>query len=183
VGHVAQLFLGALLQRDVAEHQHVHAFAAGVAITHGGGLHGAEEFLAVAFPLPHFARPAAVAPEVLAHAASAGVIVPDTVEDLHAAPDDVGRAVAGDARERGIHRKEPEAVVKDRNRLVHAAQHFAGDAVLALHRAGGTDVERGSGHPQDGAVGLALDRAAAGPDPGPLALGRRRAVGADPVFG
>ena len=74
------------------------------------------------------------------------------VEQAGVAADHLDVAVAGHARERGIDRDEVEIAIQHRHRLVHAAQHFAGDAAFALGVAAVGDVARGAGDAQRAAI-------------------------------
>src|SRR5690606_4257886 len=163
-----QFLLGALLLGDVVEHHHVQDQLA-VLVVDRARLDLAQELLAVLAPLPDLAVPAALAPDLPADVLVERGVVLEAVEHAGVAADDVVPIVAGHAQERGVDRDEIEVAVDHRHRLVHAAQHFAGDAQLAVGLAGAGDVERGSGDALDAALGVARDRAAAGAHPYPFA--------------
>src|SRR5690606_7218339 len=129
---------------------------------------GAQEFVAVLAPLPHFAGPAAVAAQLVADLRVVRGGVLGAVEQAGVAAGDLDLAVAGHARERGIDRDEVELGVQHAHRLGHAAQHFRGDPALALGGAAVGDVARGAGQAPHLAGVVALDAAPARQDPGPL---------------
>src|SRR5690606_21375985 len=97
-------------------------------------------------------------------------IVLEAVEDAGVASGHVFLVVTGHAQEGGVDRNEIEVAVDHHHRLVHAAQHFAGNAQLALGRAGAGDVQRGAGDAQDPALGVARHHAPARPHPYPAAV-------------
>src|SRR5690606_24904275 len=159
---------GALLLGDVVEHRHVQDQLA-VLVVDRARLDLAQELLAVLAPLPDLAVPAALAPDLLADVGVEGGVVLAAVVDVGVAADDVLFVIAGHAQEGGVDRDEVEVAVDHRDRLVHAAQHLAGDAQLAVGRAGAGDVERGAGDALDAALGVARHRTAARAHPHPFA--------------
>src|SRR5690606_39416643 len=130
-------------------------------------LYRTQNLVVVHATMPDTTRPAPLVLERLAHAAAVRGRVLETVQQLRAAPRDLGRGVARDAGERRVDGEEAVLGVEDRHRLGHVAHDLAGDPVLALHLAPLADLDRGPGHAQHAAVGMELDRAAACADPEP----------------
>jgi len=125
------LLLNLLLRGDVVEQRHIDRRAR--VIVNGGAVLGpAQEALAVLAPLPYLTAPLAALAQAGGYALAQTGLLMRGIEQVVRLADHLGLRISGHALEGRIDRDEAQRLVEHCDRLVHVAQHLAGDPVFAF---------------------------------------------------